>query len=284
MSNKVWTIQQIREYCIGYLEAHADPNPRLSAEWLISAATNLSRVELYAYFDRPVSNEERTKIREGLKRRGVGEPLQYVTGEIGFRHIVLQVSKGVLIPRPETEILVQTLLDAVSLNENSKVLEVGCGTGCIALSIAKESGANVISSDVSSEAIACAKRNAHALNLENKVCFIETDCVAGVHGSFDALISNPPYIPSDILSDLPGEVINFEPALALDGGHDGLDFFRRLLNEALPKLNAGAPFVCELHETCLEKAAIFARDAGLKDVQIIDDLAGKPRVLLGRKQ
>lgn len=282
--SEIWTIQKIREYCVAYLEAHGDENPRLSAEWLIASAMNLSRVQIYAYFDRPVSEEERSIIRDGLKRRGNGEPLQYVTGDVGFRHIVIRAQKGVLIPRPETEILVQALIDAASLNENSKVLEIGCGTGCIALSIAKETGANVVSTDISCEAVSCANRNAKALDLEEKVQFIQTDCVDGVQGSFDVLISNPPYIPSSIMSDLPHEVIDFEPHLALDGGKDGLDFFRRILNEAFPLLKDGGYFACELHETCLDSARLIAKNAGVSDLQIIKDLNNKPRVLLGRKQ
>ena len=282
--SEVWTIQKIREYCIGYLQAHGDENPRLSAEWLIASALNMSRVQIYAYFDKPVSEQERAVIREGLIRRGNGEPLQYVTGEVGFRHIVLCTQKGVLIPRPETEILVQSLIDAMNMDENSNVLEVGCGTGCIALSIAKETGAHVIATDISDEAYSCAARNIEALNLEEKVQLVKTDCVAGIEGSFDALISNPPYIPSAVMNDLPNEVASFEPHLALDGGEDGLDFFRRLINEALPLLKNGAFFAVELHETCFDAARDIARQNGLQDIQIINDLNNKPRVLLGRKQ
>lgn len=283
--SEIWTIQKIREYCIGYLQAHNDENPRLSTEWLICAATGLSRVELYAYFDRPVTVEERTKIREGLKRRGAGEPLQYVTGEMGFRHIVVRTAKNVLIPRPETEILVQAFLEHLNASKKVKILEVGCGTGCIALSLAKEIQAFVVATDISADAIACARRNAQALNLQEYIDFIQTDCVADVEScDFDALISNPPYIPSSVMTQLPQEVLGFEPHLALDGGADGLDFFRRLLKEASCKLKKGALFACELHETCLDEACNLAQEANFAELQIINDLADKPRVLLGRKQ
>lgn len=280
---EVWTIRKTLDWCRAYLERHQDKNPRLSAEWLMSAATGLSRVELYAYFDRPLSMEERNVLRESLRRRGRGEPLQYISGEAAFRHIVVKTAKGVLIPRPETETLVQLALDHFGGEEDIRALEVGTGTGCIALSLAKEGDMQVLATDISPEAVACAERNAEALNLGDRVEIRECDCVDGVKGEFDLLISNPPYIPSAVMAGLDDEVIGFEPHLALDGGDDGLDFFDRLLCEALPLLNTGGLFCCELDETTLGEAASRAVSAGLHDVEIVNDLAGKPRVITAVK-
>ena len=279
--NDIWTVQRTMKWCIEYLERHGDEHPSRSAEWLMSAATGLSRVEIYAYYDRPLSIEERDTLRESLRRRGAGEPLQYVTGEVGFRHIILRTAKGVLIPRPETETLVELVLERIKGIEHPCVLEVGCGTGCIALSLAKEGHAQVTATDISPEAVACAKRNVEALELADSVHIVQTDCTEGVEGRFDALVSNPPYIPTAVMSELDQEVVGFEPHLALDGGADGLLFFDRLIAAAPCLLSKGGFFAFELHETCLEEAARRARLAGFADVQVVDDLAGKHRFLLG---
>lgn len=279
MAQKTWTIGDAMAWCREYLEHHDDENPKLSAEWLLAGATGLSRLELYMHFDRPLSMDERDILRESLKRRGAGEPLQYISGDAAFRHIVVKTSRGVLIPRPETEVLVDVVLDALNGIVDAQVLEVGCGTGCISCSIAKEAGAHVVATDISPEAIACATRNVEMLGLEDAVDIVECDCVAGVEGLFGCLVSNPPYIPSSELSELPQEVIGFEPKLALDGGDDGLDFFRRLVSEALPLVNPGGFFACELHETCLGEAVKILEDAGFTEAKIVHDLAGKERIV-----
>lgn len=280
-NNEIWTVQRTMNWCVEYLERHGDEHPSRSAEWLMSAATGLSRVEIYAYYDRPLSIEERDALRESLRRRGAGEPLQYVTGEVGFRHIILRTAKGVLIPRPETELLVELVLEHLKGREDPRVLEVGCGTGCVALSIAKEGGAHVVATDVSPEAIACASRNVEALEFSELVDIVETDCVEGVEGPFDVLVSNPPYIPTAVMEELDEEVVGYEPHLALDGGADGLDFFDRLIAAAPALLVPGGFFAFELHETCLEEASRRASAAGFSDIKIVDDLTGKQRFLTG---
>lgn len=281
MSQQVWTIGDTLAWCREYLVYHDDENPKLSAEWLLAAATGLTRIELYMHFDRPLSMEERDVLRETLKRRGAGEPLQYIAGEAAFRHIVVKTSRGVLIPRPETEVLVDVVLEGLADVEAPCVLEVGCGTGCIACSLAKESGAHVVTTDVSPEAVACARRNVAALGLDELVEVVECDCVAGIAGSFDCLVSNPPYIPTAELAELPHEVADFESALALDGGPDGLVFFDRLVDEALPLVREGGFFACELHETCLDEAARRLREAGCADVKVTKDLVGRDRIVSG---
>lgn len=279
--NEIWTVQRTMNWCVEYLERHGDEHPTRSAEWLMSAATGLSRVEIYAYYDRPLSVEERDTLRESLRRRGAGEPLQYVTGEVGFRHIILRTAKGVLIPRPETEMLVELVLERIKGIEQPRILEVGCGTGCIALSLAKEAGAQVTATDISPDAVACATRNVEALELGEHVQIVETDCVDGIEGPFDVLVSNPPYIPTAVMEELDEEVVGYEPHLALDGGADGLDFFDRLIEAAPSLLVPGGLFAFELHETCLEEAARRANNAGFCNVQIVDDLTGKRRFLIG---
>ncbi len=279
MSRQVWTIGDTLAWCREYLAHHHDGNPKLSAEWLLAAATGLTRIELYMHFDRPLTMDERDVLRESLKRRGAGEPLQYISGEAAFRHIVVKTSRGVLIPRPETEVLVDVVLERLTDVETPRVLEVGCGTGCIACSLAKEAGARVLATDISPEAVDCARRNVEMLGLEELVEVVERDCVDGIEGDFDCLVSNPPYIPTAELAELPREVVGFEPALALDGGEDGLVFFDRLIAEALPLVKPGGIFACELHEACLDEAARRLLDAGCDEVTVTRDLVGRDRIV-----
>ena len=294
-----WTIKRILDWTSGYLERKGDEHPRLSAEWLLAAVTGLSRVELYVNFDRPLEPAELSAMHEAIERRAAGEPLQYVTGEMPFRHIVLRCERGVLIPRPETEILVDAALEGVDgaaekdggVAAPVRVLEVGTGTGCIALSVASERpGTLVTATDLSPRAVELASRNREALGLEEAVDIVECDLASGVDpelmGTFSVLVSNPPYIPTDVLRDeVPAEVADFEPELALDGGEDGLDVFRRLLDLAPVALAPGGMLAVELFEGSLEDAAalVRARD-GWASVEVREDLTHRPRVLVAVRE
>ena len=302
-STGTWTIKRILDWTSGYLERKGDEHPRLSAEWLLANVTGLSRVELYVNFDKPLEASELDAMHAAIERRAAGEPLQYVTGEMPFRHIVLKCERGVLIPRPETEVLVDATLegvDAAACAHGEKdgapaspvrVLEVGTGTGCIALSIASERpGTLVTATDLSERAVALASRNREALGLEEAVDIVECDLASGVDpelmGTFSVLVSNPPYIPTDVLRDeVPAEVADFEPELALDGGEDGLDVFRRLLDLAPVALAPGGMLAVELFEGSLEDAAVLvrARD-GWASVEVREDLTHRPRVLVAVRE
>lgn len=282
-----WTVQEALNWTVGYLSQKADEHPRRSAEWLLSAATGLSRVELYAYFDRPLSLEERAALREGVKRRGAGEPLQYVTGEVAFRHIVLRTAPGVLIPRPETEVLVDVGLEivdaALASRGEARILDLCTGSGCIALSLLHErASVTAVATDLSSQAIVLAKRNAQALSLQDRITFFECDLAAALgqeyRHSFDLVISNPPYIPTAEVDTLSREVLDFEPRLALDGGVDGLDVFRRIIDIAPDYLRSGGALVCELHENTLSLAAQNCVQC-YKTVEVVKDLTGRDRIL-----
>lgn len=292
MAQEPWTTKRILDWTSGYLERKGDEHPRLSAEWLLADVTGLSRVELYVNFDRPLSPDELARMHVAIERRAAGEPLQYVTGEMPFRHIVLRCEKGVLIPRPETEILVDAALEGVDRAAGAgadpvRVLEVGTGTGCIALSIASERlGTEVVATDLSEEAVRLATRNCEALELGEAVSVVQTDLAADVDpslmGSFSVLVSNPPYIPTSVLSEqVPAEVADHEPALALDGGPDGLDVYRRLLELAPVALAPGGMLVVELYEGSLDAAAALARaQGGWERVEIREDLTRRPRILV----
>ena len=179
-----WTIKRVLDWTSGYLERKGDEHPRLSAEWLLANVCGLSRVELYVNFDKPLEAGELDAMHAAIERRAAGEPLQYVTGEMPFRHIVLKCERGVLIPRPETEVLVDAALEGVDAAAEKgdeevgpvRVLEVGTGTGCIALSIASERpGTLVTATDLSPRAAELAARNREALGLEEAVDVISLD-------------------------------------------------------------------------------------------------------------
>jgi release factor glutamine methyltransferase len=288
---EMWTVRSALEWTCGYLERHGDEHPRLSAEWLLCAATGFSRVEVYMNYDRPLDASERDILREGVKRRGKGEPLQYVTGEMPFRHIVLKCAPGVLIPRPETEVLVDCVLEFIDAQDGAqRVLEVGTGTGCISLSIAGERpGTSIVATDISDDAIALATRNREVLNCEDSVEIVQTDIAQGVEGTldagFDVLVSNPPYIPSALVDILPREVGGYEPRLALDGGADGLDVFHRIVECAKTALRPGGLMAFELHEDCLQLAAQDARVVqDFTDIRVVKDLTGRDRILLALRK
>ncbi len=301
-----WTIKRILDWTSGYLGRKGDEHPRLSAEWLLANVCGLSRVELYVNFDKPLEADELAAMHAAIERRAAGEPLQYVTGEMPFRHIVLRCEEGVLIPRPETEVLVDAALEGVdaavgrrSAGEKDpdaalapvRVLEVGTGTGCIALSIASERpGTHVTATDLSPRAVALATRNREALGLEERVELVECDLASGVSpelmGTFSVLVSNPPYIPTAVLAnEVPAEVRDHEPALALDGGPDGLDVFRRLLERAPAALEPGGTLAVELFEGALDQAAELARaQGGWSLVEVREDLTHRPRVLVAVRE
>lgn len=286
MAEQMWTVKAALDWTQGFLAKHDDEHPRLSAEWLLSAATGLSRLELYAFHDRPLTAPERATLRESVRRRSAGEPLQYVTGEVAFRHIVLKVSPGVLIPRPETEVLVGEVLSAVQSMDAPVIADICTGSGCIALSLAHEhAGARVWASDISSVAVQVATDNAQRLGLGERVVVREGDLFsalpADLHGRLDVLVSNPPYIPSADVPQLPVEVAGFEPHLALDGGADGLDIFRRILDEARIWLRPGGILAVELDERMARTAAREALE-WYEDVRVISDLTGRDRIVMAR--
>lgn len=298
MKETVWTVQEALNWTETYLESKGDEHPRRSAQYLLSNATGLSRIEVYAYFDRPLSDDERTVLRESLKARAEGAPLQYACKEATFRHLDLFVSPAVLIPRPETEMLVELVLERLpeSTEKDDEFLmcDIGTGSGCIALSCAFErSDTRVFASDISSEALLVAKKNAETYSLLNRVSFFQGSLAQPLFDycdqehicHIDALVSNLPYIPTSGMETLPGEVKNFEPHLALHGGEDGLELFVKLIDEVEAFLKTGTITVMalELDERNVEKAAELLKQKNLFDtVEVMNDLATRPRFLLAK--
>ena len=292
-AEETWTIKRCLEWTRSYLGRKGDEHARLSAEWLLSTATGKDRTGLYMAFDEPLSADELSRMHGFVARRAKGEPLQYISGKTSFRFIDVACREGVLIPRPETELLVDAALegvDAASAVSPVRVLEVGCGTGCVSCAIASERpGTLVTATDISHLAVSLACENRDALGLSDAVDVIECDLVSGVPtelmGSFAVLVSNPPYIPADVMRQLPAEVAEFEPELALAGGEDGLDVYRRLLEAAPAALMPGGMLAVELHEDCLDAAADLARaQGGWSAVEVRRDLTGRTRFLVAVRE
>jgi release factor glutamine methyltransferase len=287
-----------------------EENPRLAAQWLLSAATGLERIELYTDYDRPLTSGERQSLREGIKRRVQGEPLQYIRGKAPFRRLELKVRPGVLIPRPETETLVDLVLDwlraegetptpPVTLHEGAceasrgepdgkRILDLGTGTGAIALSLLAECpGVFVLATDIDPAAVDLASDNAYELKLDGQghLHILQDDLAASLiadpaaAGSFDVVVSNPPYIPTAELQKLSKEVAQYESTQALDGGADGLALFRRIVDEAGVLLKPGGLLACELYETTLERARAYCALQGFTNATIHEDLTGRPRFI-----
>ena len=304
----VWTVKDILAWCEEYLSRKGCEDARLSAQWLLGEALGLSRIELYTNYDKPLTTDERATMREWVRRRGEGEPLQLICDTAPFRYLTMEVAPGVLIPRPETEVLVsealaelnlESTVDHVVEHEGAEVVQEGSarslrvldmctGSGCIACAIASEQpGASVVAVDVAPEAVDLAQRNVERLGLSERVQVVSSNLFAALDATYDAtfdlVISNPPYIPTQVVAQLSLEVLDYEPTLALDGGADGLDILRAMLPDVLRVLKADGVFAAELHEECLDEAATLAAQAGFVHTRIAHDLAGKPRVLIAHK-
>lgn len=279
MSEPVWTPLALVRWTVDYFQTHGVPAPRLDAELLLAHALGQKRIDLYLGFDRPVATADRERYRELVKRRAVERvPVSYLTGTREFWSMSFRTTPDVLIPRPETETLVRV---AVELGPE-RVVEVGTGSGCVAAAIAAElPDARVLAVDSSAEALAVARHNLEAHDLASRVELRLALGLSGVHGSFDTVISNPPYIPSGELAGLPDEV-RHEPRLALDGGPDGLAVVRQLIEEAPERLAPGGSLVLEVGsgQARVVEELLLARGASRVDIH--RDLAGKERVVASR--
>lgn len=257
------------------LEDAAIPVPRLTAEVLLSHAVRCQRTFLYAHPERELKEVEWIHYGRYLHERLGGKPTQYITGRQEFYGREFLVTPAVLIPRPETEHLVETAVQR--LPRGARILDVGCGSGAIAISVALELHTPVIACDISLDALHVAQRNAQILGAP--VDFIAADLLAPFSPrAFNAVLSNPPYVPFTHRESLQREVRDFEPALALFGGTTGNEIYARLFSEAARVLKPGGLLILELGFGSLDAVLAMAQ-TGWQDVRTVDDLAGIPRVL-----
>ena len=269
------TLAEVLRGATEYLGSRGVPSPRVDAELLLARALGLERIELYTQHDRPLTGAERAAARELVQRRGAREPLAYVLGDWGFRRLVLRTDRRALVPRPETEVVVDRCLALLEGVAAPRVLDVGTGTGAIALALKSERpDAEVVASDSSAAALELARENAGRLGLD--VTFVGADLVDGVDGPFALVVSNPPYVTAAELERLEPEVRDWEPRAALvDEGQT-----ERLVRDAQRVL--GGHLVLEVHEGRAQDVARLLEAAGYAGVRVTPDLTMRERIVEGR--
>ncbi|AFE09036.1 putative protein methyltransferase HemK [Corallococcus coralloides DSM 2259] len=279
----VWTIRRILTWTTGHFEKRGVDAPRLTAEILLAHVLKTGRVRLYVDLDRPLSKDELAAFKALIERRLAGEPTNYLTGTKEFYNRPFKVDARVLIPRPETELLVEAVLHAVPRDAPSRVLDVCTGSGCIAISVAAERPqATVVATDLSKDACALARENAQALGMAERVSVLEGDLFSPLppDATFRVVVSNPPYIDSGDIAGLSAEVRR-EPRLALDGGPDGLVALRRVIHGARRVLEPGGLLALEMGETQGSAVLELLRAAGYSDARVEKDLERRERMAFG---
>jgi release factor glutamine methyltransferase len=291
MTDAPWTIGRLLTWTTDFLRDKGAESPRLDAEVLLAHARGCKRIELYTAFEDPASDELRERFRGLVKERAAGKPVAYLVGQREFFSLPFEVTPDVLIPRPETELVVVRALDlakAAGKEAELQIADVGTGSGILAVCLAKHlPRARVTAIDVSPAALAVARRNAARHGVAERMVFVEGDLFAAVdpQQQFDLVVSNPPYIATAELATLADDVRQYEPIGALDGGAQGTHIIERLLPQAAVRLRPGAwllmeisPSIAERVEQLVDATAGLARNATLKDV------AGLARVVQAQRE
>jgi len=270
-----------------YLTGKGVESSRLDAEHLLASVLGLGRLEMYLQHERPLTADELERFRPLLKRRGQREPLQYILGRQGFRELELEVGPGVLIPRPETEQLVELVLAWAGARRDLVALDVGTGSGAIALSLLTEGPfTRVVATDASAAALAYATRNRAAAGLDSRLDLREGTLFGTLdpRETFDVVVSNPPYVAETDRGGLQAEVVDWEPGEALFGGEDGLAVLRELVPGALAVLKPGGLLALEIGEGQAEGVVELLDGTGAYgDTTVHRDLAGKKRMVTALK-
>ena len=262
-----------------YLAKHGSTSPRLDAELLLAAALGVERMDLYLQFDRPLKADEVDRFRALCRRRAGGEPIAYIRGHREFMSVDLLVTPDVMIPRPETELLVEEALRLAPVSEAAQVLDVGTGSGAIAVAMAvHHPTCRVVATDVSAEALGVASKNVERLELQDRVELRRADLADGIEGPFDLVLANLPYIDPAWPDAVTPEVAASEPGAALWGGREGLELVARLLDDLPRLLTEHGAALLEVDPRNAAGAQGLA--AGLGATRLIKDLAGHDRVLV----
>lgn len=285
-----WTVLQLLNWTTTYFKTHHIDKPRPAAEILLAHTLELSRVDLYIQYDRPLNPGELATFKKAIQRRIRGEPVAYIVGEKGFWSLDLRVTREVLIPRPETEVVVETALSIIPeepLPRPFRILDLGTGSGAIVLALASERpGHRFYALDYSQGALRVAGNNARRYGLDGEIglfCGSWFDAVSYRGNGFDLIVSNPPYICRDELDKLAVEISDNEPRDALDGGTDGLEAIGIIVEHALKYMNTGGWLVFEIgcdQWDCV-KSLIMETDA-YTDLNVIKDYSGLNRVVQAR--
>ncbi|WP_390676378.1 peptide chain release factor N(5)-glutamine methyltransferase [Aquisphaera giovannonii] len=278
-----WTIRRLLTWTTDFLTRRGAESPRLDAEVMLAQVLGWQRVQLYTHWEEPVGERARGEFRELVRRRAEGAPVAYLVGRKEFYSLALEVSPAVLIPRPETEFVVVEFLEAAKAMEAPRAVDVGTGSGCLAIASAhQEARARFEAIDLSAEALETARRNATKHGVADRIRFHQGDLLAPVAGEspFDAILSNPPYIPSADIATLEPGVRDHEPAMALDGGPDGLRVVSRLVLEAIPLLRPGGHLILEIGTAQEQPVRSLIEEAGAyRLLPTVHDLRNHPRVI-----
>ena len=289
-----WTVRRLLEWTSGFFTRKEIDSPRLSSELLLAHVLNVPRIKLYTDYENPISDKQLTSFRELVRRAGEHEPIAYLTGRAWFFNLEFEVTSKVLIPRPDTETLVENVLQLARNTagfEAPRVLDLCTGSGCIAAAIAHHlKNAIVVATDISADAVAVARSNMHRLGLADRVTVEQGDLYDPLKQivdarPFDLIVANPPYIPTQQIENLDRNVKDFEPTAALDGGMDGLMMHRRIVAEAPERLRAGGRLYLEIQfDQGAQAQEIVSAQAELDDVRVLRDFGGKDRVVTARRK
>ena len=284
------TVMDVIRLSTSYLAQHGSASPRLDAELLIARVLHGRRIDLYLQHDRPLNPAELQDARTLMRRRAGGEPVAYITGVREFYGRPFAVTPAVLIPRPETETLVEHALAEVRRRDAAAqsvcVADLGTGSGCVAVTLAAEvAGLQVVATDISEAALEVARGNAEQLGVSDRVRLVRSDWAAALDAPIDVVVSNPPYVRSDELAAADTDVRDHEPRVALDGGVDGLDAYRALDASLRERLAPGATLLLEVDpRRAGDVAAIFGAPCPGTGIAVHRDLAGHERVLEAQRE
>jgi len=284
-----WKVLDVLDWTTNYFKDKKIASARLDAELLIGFALNLPRIDLYLNFDRPLDKEELKEIRELVKRRATFEPVAYLTGKKEFYSLEFEVTKDVLVPRPETEILVeQAIKIGQEIGGRLRIVDLGCGSGNIAISVAKNlEGSLVYATDVSRKALEVARRNAFSLGVSDRVVLLCQDLFSAFSKAKEAnlILSNPPYISLEEYPALAPDIQDFEPKQALEAGEKGLRFYRKIIGEAPEHLKEKGYLILEIGsaQTAMVKELILASGEFLS-CKIVKDYSGLDRVVVAQRK
>ena len=288
MSNKMWRVVDLLDWTVGYFQQHDIPNPRLDAEVLLGHLLEKSRLQLYLHFEMPVFQEHLTLFRELIKKRIARTPVSYLTNQKEFMSLDFYVDERVLIPRPETEQLVETILSTETENPQ-RLLELGTGSGAIAASLALQQPEwEIVATDISEPALAVARKNAETHACTAQIEFLSGDLfepieTVNTNGNprFDWIVCNPPYIKNTERDTLSPDVRDYEPEIALFAGADGLAVIRRLIAEAPKYLAPDGKLILEIGEMQADSVrALIDAESAYCTYKVLKDYAEKERIVL----
>ncbi len=282
------TVLDVLNKSTEYLEKKGIESPRMNAELLLADILKCKRLELYLMYDRPLTEKELTEYREYLKRRSTFEPAQYIIGTDEFYGLEFKVSPAVLIPRPETEILVETVINSVSKEDELQIMDIGSGSGNISIAIALNlPNAYVTGIEISESAIVVAEENLKKYDLNKRVSFLNYDILSlnrDEFSDFDIIVSNPPYVSKEDYGKVQKEILNYEPNIAVTDFHDGYKFYREIISLTAQVLKPNGKIFLEIAQGQSKKISEFMKENNFKEISIVQDYQKIDRVIYGVKK